>query len=437
MGAYTFGYINNIMNADANSIDATSAGSKKEQETGPKTEKENESNKEKECASKKEKTLKSDTSRQRQRGLANFYFYPLVAHVLHLSCTILPLVVANLHTQTVSWYSSYVMEGLVYLSLPITHVCYLHWGIIFDRVRNESTIKDKPSEVLPERLRIKNPFRILLISFVLGQIPLLAIPHMMGECPKPVPVSSPSIVVDTYTATVREGSGSSWEDWCAQNDYSGRAQNQAGNLYFSMSASHQNPNEYRFVEHWDSVESYKTWRAGDFLQSFYANEKTHNLLKDNSPSVPSYHTMDPASCTKSKTDERKCKGSVHLELGASCETVWTSLSDWSDCKWFPECSKVVVSEENQNLHTQTNADGSEIKKVWHEIDHNNYRLLYEITDAPLKDLIDFTGAVTLSERGEGCNVLYDFSASDSLDTADIYDYFYSVSVPELIKSFAK
>lgn len=55
----------------------------------------------------------------------SFYFYPALAHTVHLFFTILPLVFANFHVGFTSWYNSFFLETSVYVSSPITHILYM------------------------------------------------------------------------------------------------------------------------------------------------------------------------------------------------------------------------------------------------------------------------------------------------------------------------
>jgi len=267
--AYASGYLANIKNSGENSIDTGSAGSKK----------------------------RGQSIKDHQLGLANFYAVPLLAHTIHLFGTILPLVFVNFHALTVTWFSSYFLEASVYLTVPITHLLYMHWSIVFDRVREDNTIKDNPRGVLPERLRVKRPVYILIAGFLLGLIPLFLIPKViLGDCPEDIACPDSPLIVGTAVATVHDGFGPAWEGWVAKNDLVAKARNQKGNSFYEMSVNRQNPNEYRFIEHWESREALQSWLSG-FPKKMFSDKITQNLLVGGKLKMLSgYQPVKPASC---------------------------------------------------------------------------------------------------------------------------------------------
>merc|ERR1711934_1218959 len=210
--------------------------------------------------------------------------------------TILPLVFVNFHSLTVTWFSSYFLEASVYLTVPTTHMLYMHWSIVFDRIRSDSTIKDNPSGVLPKRLRVTQPVLILVVAFLLGLIPLALIPKViLGDCPEDSTCPASDVIVGTAVATVHPGFGPAFEDWVAKNDLVNKARAQKGNTYYQMNVNWQNPNEYRFVEHWASQEALNGWLSG-FPKEMFSNKITRNLLVGGKLSVQGYQPTKPARC---------------------------------------------------------------------------------------------------------------------------------------------
>jgi hypothetical protein len=61
-------------------------------------------------------------------AVSGFYVLPAIAHTLHLLFTIIPLVLANFHIGIVSWYSSFWLEVVIYISAPVTHILYIVWS---------------------------------------------------------------------------------------------------------------------------------------------------------------------------------------------------------------------------------------------------------------------------------------------------------------------
>jgi len=55
----------------------------------------------------------------------SFYFLPMTAHTVHLFFTIIPLVMTIFHAGQSSWYTSFFLETIVFISAPITHILYM------------------------------------------------------------------------------------------------------------------------------------------------------------------------------------------------------------------------------------------------------------------------------------------------------------------------
>ena len=58
-------------------------------------------------------------------AVRQFYYYPMMAHAIHLIFTTIPLVLSSSHIGYTSWYNSFFLESAIYISSPITHVLYM------------------------------------------------------------------------------------------------------------------------------------------------------------------------------------------------------------------------------------------------------------------------------------------------------------------------
>jgi quinol monooxygenase YgiN len=402
---YGKGFLANINHAGKDSIDTGDAGSKK----------------------------KGESIKHHQLGLGNFYAVPLLSHSVHLFGTILPLVFVNFHALTVTWFSSYFLEASVYLTVPTTHMLYMHWSIVFDRIRADSTIKDNPSGVLPKRLRVTQPVLILVVAFALGLIPLALIPKViLGDCVDDVTCPASDVIVGTAVATVHPGFGPAFEDWVAKNDLVNKARAQKGNSYYQMNVNRQNPNEYRFVEHWASREALNGWLSG-FPKQMFSNKITRNLLVGGKLAVQGYQPTKPARCI---TKDETVDGSLYMHTGASCDKVWSVMGDWTTCSWVIGCDYTTVSKEDPKVRTLF-AGKYKTKEIRHAHSDKDKTFTYEVLEATSKFMEGFTASARLVDSGEGCDFLYNFKTTSKDKLEAIYNGYLDMRIPALQKMFEK
>lgn len=406
--AFSSGYLANIKNSGKGTIDTGDAGSRKG----------------------------GESIKHHQLGLGNFYAVPLLAHTIHLFGTILPLVFANFHALTVTWYSSYFIEGSVYLTVPLAHMLYMHWSIVVDRVREDNTIKDNPKGqgVLPERLRVKRPFLILVVAYLLGLIPLVLIPKFLGDCPATSLCPDSPLIVGTAVGTVPDGFGPAWEDWVAKNDLVARARNQPGNEFYEMSVNRQNPNEYRFIEHWESMEALQSWMSG-FPKKLFSDKITQNLLVGGKLDVAGYQPVKPARCYRKN---EAVDGALYMHTGATCDKVWEVMGDWTTCSWVIGCDYTIASKEDKNVRTLIAGGGKyKTKEVRRAFSDKDKTFTYEVLEATSKHMVGFTASARLVDAGEGCDFLYNFRTTSKDQLEKIYSSYINYRIPALKKMFAK
>jgi len=86
------------------------------------------------------------------------YFLPATAHTVHLFGTILPQVYSIMLSNRVSWFSTFFLEVLINVTIPVTHFIYCYWSFDLERIVTE--LREAPPEEQPTRSR-----RFTTISF--------------------------------------------------------------------------------------------------------------------------------------------------------------------------------------------------------------------------------------------------------------------------------
>ena len=134
----------------------------------------------------------------------------IVATVVHLFGTILPLVVENFVVGQ-SEVFSVVLEGMIAFAAPVTHILYTRWATLYHR-----QIAIYPEET-PQRFIVSKPECIrkcgagsccggqvalflfwIILSALIGLIPTTITPAIMGECPADMLTASSATGVCIY-----------------------------------------------------------------------------------------------------------------------------------------------------------------------------------------------------------------------------------------------
>eukprot|EP00731_Ephydatia_muelleri_P001425 Em0001g1425a len=318
----------------------------------------------------------------------SFYLFPAMAHTIHLFFTIIPLVLANFYVGRTSWFSSFFLETSIYVSAPITHSLYARWSFEFDEYKQTETVKDKPTNVLPQDLRVKNVVWFLVIGFLLGLVPLIGLPASLGFC-----------------ATTPH---------CTPKDLSDRR-------------------KFRIIEHWDSAANRSIWLKDVHDPTFEEPSIRSLLVGEKLQESETYIShYQPSECRK------VASGAVDIHLDASCDRVWSVVSNWSDCTWVAGCLYAVQGAKVNARVLHTN-EGDTLSEVYHKLDAKERELIYEVVQpGPLKG---YTGHLKVADTGRevpGCYATYRFmipkvKGGVSLDAA--YDKLLNVIILAMKKVF--
>mmetsp|Transcript_20870 Transcript_20870/g.41523 ORF Transcript_20870/g.41523 Transcript_20870/m.41523 type:complete len:854 (-) Transcript_20870:109-2670(-) len=92
------------------------------------------------------------------REKRRIYLLPAIAHTVHLFGTILPQVYSIMLSNRVSWFSTFFLEVLINVTIPVTHFIYCYWSFDLERIVTE--LREAPPEEQPTRSR-----RFTTISF--------------------------------------------------------------------------------------------------------------------------------------------------------------------------------------------------------------------------------------------------------------------------------
>jgi quinol monooxygenase YgiN len=365
--------------------------------------------------------------------IKSFYFYPALAHTVHLLFTILPLVFANFHTGYTSWYNSFFLETAIYVSAPITHILYMVWSIDVDKKRSEPDEKDKTGQ-LPPAFRVNNLKTFLGLGFICGLITIVGVPLSMGVCPT-APNCVPSReITGTSVAVVQPGFDLAFEDYIYSQQLQSKALAFKGNKGYSLVKDLMHPHTYRFIEHWESKEHVDEWLAQVGSKVFSQPALMNLLVGGHLQQLTGYVNLLPSSCRNTS------HGGVVIDVKSSCDRVWSVVSDWSDCSWVIGC-KFAVVDRSTNIRSLHIEDGSRVDMALHKLDQLNHELVYEIVSAG--SLTGFIGIIAIDDTGStpnGCRILYQFSVPKTQNAVSIealYQEFFSHRVPALQNLFSK
>lgn len=417
---------------------------------------------------------------EKNKETRQFYLMPAIATTIHILFTIIPLVYANFFVYQNSKFTLF-MEGLVYVSAPITHILYLHWSIAVDNLRvwtdtdmkqlipasdrkngtpetsstatstpksqKDGAASKKPSAssstaetssvgmngLLPESLRIGGPncktFLVLVVLFVaaffLAYFTLIGLPKAMGPCAEsPVGCRASTVVYSTATVKVYPGFGPSFEELI--DPLTKATTSFHGNLDFSVTKQASDPTTYVIDSKWRTEADRDAWLAGPVKA--INTPQLQGLIKSGSLTEQQPSLTFPRQCS-SHLDH----GAFHTTLNSPCSRVWKIVSNWSDCSWLSNCAYAVVTDNVRAIHTQ---DGRiPTHETLRKLDAEHLTLSYEGSEIP-----GYSATITLkaAQSDEKCDFFYTFSINrnPNLPVAAIYGDIYKNRIPYLEKRFA-
>lgn len=265
----------------------------------------------------------------------SFYILPFVATAAHLFLTILPLVFANFAVGS-SGYFVVVNEFMIYLSPIATHAIYYVWGQAFDaRCDTKGNME--------QRFMVTHYKFKMATSFAIGFIPLVGIAAHAGSC------EAPTVLTGTSVARVNPGLGDAFADRVAYFKLVETARTTPGNVGYVLARNVQNPDEFRFIEKWESVEAVTQWvTTGLPVTVFHKDPVMQQLLVGGRLEVQGAYMDVPLL---KGGDDAIAHGGVAFSLGSPCTKVWGVVGNWHDCSWIIGCTKVHVhSATSRTLH---------------------------------------------------------------------------------------
>ena len=318
----------------------------------------------------------------------------------------------------------------IYINLNlIIHMtfCVQFWSFEFDDCKEAAVEKDKPADVIPTEYRVKRVVWFLLAGFALGLLPLVALPMQYGLCPSTPECDPSQNVVGTCVAVVHPDFDLAFQDLVASRKLIERARPAKGNLGYELIKDLQTPNTYRFIEHWDSKANLQAWMA--HISPLFQEPAMKNLLVGGGLQQFGLNTYyQPSSCRKDTW------GAVDIRVNASCDKVWSVVSNWSDCTWVIGCDYAVIGVKEPNVRELHMKNGATVSVVLRKLDANGPELMYEVLRP-----FSYTGSLKISSSGStpGCGVRYRFTVPrDGQISADaVYADFLNIRVPALQQLF--
>eukprot|EP00300_Choanocystis_sp_HF-7_P020091 c20507_g1_i1.p1 GENE.c20507_g1_i1~~c20507_g1_i1.p1 ORF type:complete len:586 (+),score=119.11 c20507_g1_i1:254-2011(+) len=359
-----------------------------------------------------------------------FYFLPFVAVAVHLFLTILPLVFANFVVGQVDTFVL-VNEVMIYISAIITHSIYYVFSVEFDA-------KCHPKQWhMDQRFMATGMRSKFIFGFAMGLIPLIGVPYHTGNCP------SPEFILGTTAGTVHSGLGDAFAEKLAIAGLAEKARSFEGNLGYELFRNVQNPDEFRFVERWESVHAVEKWLSEGPAHGVFQDPVVKQLLQGGGLGSkagyrPVHQSSDSSHSRPSETRSRV--GGIYFEFGSECASVWRVISDWSNCSWVVGCTNARVHPDNSTLRDLFFGT----RKITENLDYKDDTLMelkYTLVSPG-----GYSGVLALkppsptSQRAgsdkKGCAVAYRFVVDDKtflLD--DVYHSFLETRVPHLQKMF--
>jgi len=349
-----------------------------------------------------------------------FYLRPLIATTVHLFLTIFPLVWANFAVGQPGIFFP-VNEMCVYTSVFVTHGIYMLWAPEFDKKANEKWD-------MPQQYILRGFLPVLLSAFTLAAIPIVIVPTSMTFCITPVQITGTSV------GTVHPHFTKAFEERIHFHDLINKARKQNGNLQYHVLHNVINPDEYRFVETWDSKASLDAWLASSTVkETFLDDQVMKGLLVGGSLTVQGgYNEVG-------KIKPPFVNGAISYSVGSSCDKVWATISNWSDCSWVIGCRHAILDKKNPNIRVMHMVNEARITDVLGEVDPVDQSLVHTIQDstgtAADKAHTGHKGEVDLSKtEGNHCDIAYSFE-SPGIPLEDEYRDFYQNRIPLLQKKW--
>ena len=255
-------------------------------------------------------------------------------------------------------------------------------------------------------------------------------------------VDANQIVTSISVATVRDAKGQdSLEDLVASKKLVEKALAFEGNLGYEFVKNAEDPNEYRFIEKWESMEALSKWMEGFHSELFSGQIMKGVLLGGELHDVQKLITPAPVSCRPYST------GTITYSVETECKVVMNDLSRWDNANYLPWVTKAEL---------KPNPDGSDKPYRWlywnnspepgagsirHYMNEEDFVLTYEITEFPSNPpYAGYIGDFKMTQKSDGCEVVYKFTipkGGERLTHDQIYEAFYAFEVTYQQKVYSK
>jgi heme-degrading monooxygenase HmoA len=242
-------------------------------------------------------------------------------------------------------------------------------------------------------------------------------------------------------ASVHPGLGPAFKDRVAHHRLLETARAAKGSVAYELLENVFNPDEFRFVETWSSMEALQHWTGG-FPQKLFGkdgDEYLMNMLVGGKLQMTHWSNKDHASALPSAYKQavlaaKPSKGGVQATFKKSCESMWSVIGNWEDCSWVIGCKQAVLDKEDPKLRYLTMGGGFEL--AVRLLDMKEHGLAYQITKPAAYQ--GYTGNLTLRSDAPDCHLVYHFqvAAESALTVEGVFADFHKNRIPGVRKRFS-
>ena len=255
-------------------------------------------------------------------------------------------------------------------------------------------------------------------------------------------VDAKEIVTSISVATVRDAKGQdSLEDLVASNKLVEQALAFEGNLGYEFVKNAEDPNEYRFIEKWESMEALSKWMEGVHSELFSGQIMKGVLLGGELHDVQKYITPAPVSCRPYNT------GTINYKVTSECKVVMYDAGRWDNGNYIPGVTKAEIkpnpygSDKDYRWLYWGNSTEPGAGSIRHYVYPDEFLQHYEITEHPHNPkFAGYKGYLNMTQESDGCDIVYQFSNPKSdvhYTHLEIYYGFYSRDVPHQQNLYSK
>jgi len=219
-------------------------------------------------------------------SIRDIYFIAFVAHLIHVLFTILPLVIVNFIRDQNEMLSR-IIEFMIFLSVPITHILYTRFTNLYEKNIDLPTIKDSvdydENNVIQIPSCLSSPVIKMLFWYLvcigIGLFPIVIIPNVLPQCINDNIINeSDNFMIGTSTGYVYPEMGQTFECIINSQNLVENARNYPGNIFYYFTKHMTNPDQYVFVEAWESVEAVQNWIQSKYVRDIFDGDDVKNIL---------------------------------------------------------------------------------------------------------------------------------------------------------------